>query len=209
MGHGVEAALTASVCLGGLRGGRRRGESLFDQVTSTNAALLDYATNGAKDDFVTGIIGRLDLRHGLLEMFNAGHAAPYLLRDGEVAAVRVPAGLPLGMFAASVYESTQLQLVPGDRLVFVTDGMLERRVAAVDLPAAIQSTRDLHPREVVRALADSALAAAGHVLEDDATLLCLDWHGEHSGDRDTSSGADPERASDPLDQPAPTTSGQP
>ena len=34
--------------------------------------------------------------------------------------------LPLGMFADAVYRSTDLVLEPGDRLVLVTDGMLER-----------------------------------------------------------------------------------
>lgn len=78
--------------------------------------------------------------------------------------------------------------------------MLERNVASVDLPGAIQHTRDLHPRE---ALADSALAAAGHALTDDATVLCLDWHGMHEGSRTTVSGAEPLRARDPLDQSSP------
>ncbi len=77
--------------------------------------------------------------------------------------------------------------------------MLERTVASVDLPGAIHDTRDLHPREVVRALADSALAAAGHALKDDATVLCLDWHGQHDQSRDVVSGAEPARASAALD----------
>jgi hypothetical protein len=76
--------------------------------------------------------------------------------------------------------------------------MLGRNVASVDLPGAIRDTRGLHPREVVRALADAALQAAGQALQDDATLLCLDWHGSHETDRDAVSGAEPGRASDPL-----------
>jgi hypothetical protein len=59
----------------------------------------------------------------------------------------------------------------------------------------MRKTRDLHPREVVRALADQALAAAGHTLQDDATLVCLDWHGAPHEDRVTVSGAEPARAS--------------
>ena len=51
---------------------------------------------------------------------------------------------------------------------------------------------------MVRALADSALAAAGHALQDDATVLCLDWHGMHDGSRESVSGADRSRASDRL-----------
>jgi serine phosphatase RsbU (regulator of sigma subunit) len=89
-------------------------------------------------------------------------------------------------------------LEPGDRLVFVTDGMLERNVASIDLPGAIAASRTLHPREAVRWLADSALDAAGHALADDATVLCLDWHGGHERERHQGTGADPLKASAPL-----------
>lgn len=198
MGHGVDAALTASICIGGLRGGRRRGMSLLEQASSTNAALAEHADSAASNAFVTGLIGRLELRTGRLDIVNAGHVAPYLLRGTELVSVDLAVDLPLGMFADSIYGSTRLILEPGDRLVLVTDGMLERNVASIGLPGAIQDTRDLHPRELVRALADSALAAAGKALEDDATVLCLDWHGMHES-RAAVAGAEPSRPSDLRD----------
>ena len=201
MGHGVGAALTASVCLGSLRGARRRGLSLVEQAASTNNAVCEHAVRGGEDDFVTGLIGRLDLPSGSLEVVNAGHVRPYLLRRREITMLDLRVDLPFGMFGDTGYASTHLALEPGDRLVFVTDGMLERKVKSVDLPGAIRATWDLHPREVVRALADSALAAAGQALQDDATLLCLDWHGAHEESRDVVSGAEPSRASGPLPQP--------
>jgi serine phosphatase RsbU (regulator of sigma subunit) len=200
MGHGVGAALTASVCLGGLRGARRRGTSLLAQADEANRALVEHALNCGGDDFAAGVIGRVDLRTGSVELVNAGHVAPYLLRGSTVTALDLPVDLPFGMFADSRYRSSSLVLEPEDRLVLVTDGMLERNVASVDVPGAIKETRDLHPREVVRALADSALAAAGHALQDDATVLCLDWHGSHEETRVSDAGADPSRASAPLAQ---------
>jgi serine phosphatase RsbU (regulator of sigma subunit) len=198
MGHGVSAALSATLCVGSLRGTRRQGASLREQVTATNAALLDHRQSLGGDTFVTGILGRLDLRTGVLEVVNAGHVAPYLARGSVVDQVGLLVDLPMGLFRDSTYRSSQVQLVPGDRLVLVTDGMLERNAASLDLPAAIGATESLHPREVVRALADSALEATGHSLSDDATVLCVDWHGHHDRDRRTVSGADPVRASDAV-----------
>lgn len=198
MGHGVGAALTASVCLGSLRGTRRQGASLAEQANATNEALAEHAVKGAADDFVTGLVGRLDLRTGCLEIVNAGHVAPYLARGSGVSTLDLRVALPFGMFHDTSYSSTRLSLMSGDRVVFVTDGMLERNVATIDLPTAIKGTRDLHPREVVRALADNALEAAGHALTDDATVLCLDWHGKHEDSRGAVSGADPLRASHAL-----------
>ena len=195
MGHGVDAALTASVCLGSLRGARRRGLSLLDQAIETNQALFEHGDRHSRDDFVTGLLARIELHSGLLEIVNAGHVLPYLLRDGELISLELSTDLPFGMFLETTYRTSSVALEPGDRLVLVTDGMLERDVASVDLAGAIRDTMALHPREVVRALADHALVAAGHALQDDATLLCLDWHGLHRDSRDVVSGAEPARAS--------------
>ena len=199
MGHGVAAALTATLCVGSLRGTRRQGASLLEQAATTNAALASHAAGGGTDDFVTGILGRLDLRAGSLALVNAGHVTPYLARGRHISPLDLPVDLPLGLYPETIYRTTLHHLTPGDRVVFVTDGMLERNAAALDLPESIRQTRSLHPREAVRALADSALEATGHALSDDATVLCLDWHGLHEEDRRTVSGADPVRASDPSD----------
>jgi serine phosphatase RsbU (regulator of sigma subunit) len=199
MGHGVDAALTASLCVGGLRGARREGATLLEQASAANEALAAHAVSVPRDDFVTGLIGRLDLRAGRLELVNAGHVAPYLMREGTVSVMGLPADLPFGLFRETEYHSTVITLEPGDRVLVVTDGMLERNAAGIDLARAVFETRDLHPREAVRHLADSVLGATGDDLKDDATALMLDWHGGHHRQRTTSAGADPLRASDPLD----------
>jgi len=199
MGHGVGAALTATTCVASLRGSRRAGASLVGQVREANASLCRHASRGKEDDFATGVLGRVDLTTGALDIVNAGHVAPFLVRSGVVSMLALRPDLPMGMFADTSYTSTRVDLTAGDRIVFVTDGMLERNVAGVDLPSTLADTHTLHPREAVRALADRALEAAGHALADDATLLCLDWHGSHDRDRSTVAGADPARASDPLD----------
>ena len=70
MGHGVNAALTASMCLGGLRGARRRGMSLLEQATATNAALAEHAVS----------LRRRRLRH---RADRPGRAANRLVRDRQ------------------------------------------------------------------------------------------------------------------------------
>ena len=198
MGHGVAAALTASLCVGGLRGARRQGASLLEQASATNRALAEHASGSSADDFVTGLVGRVDLREGLLELVNAGHVAPYLMRGRTVRTIDLPADVPFGLFPDTIYRSTVIALQPGDRIVIVTDGMLERNAAGVDLSGAISEARELHPREAVRRLADSVLRATGDDLKDDATAMVVDWHGHHHRQRRTLAGADPVRASDPL-----------
>jgi serine phosphatase RsbU (regulator of sigma subunit) len=196
MGHGVAAALTATLCLGGLPNARNADASLLEQVVSTNQALVDHANASTGEDFVTGLIGRVDLRTGSAEFVNAGHVPPFLVRDSRSVPLSLPVNLPLGLFTDIAYRTSSVDLQPGDRLVFLTDGMVERNAVGVDFPAAITETGALHPREAVRALADRVLEATGNELDDDATVLCLDWHGGHGREREGRHGAEQMRASE-------------
>lgn len=76
--------------------------------------------------------------------------------------------------------------------------MLERNAARLDLSAELPATRDLHPRELVQHLTRRVTQAVGGPLRDDATVVCLDWHGGSDALRNVGSGADPSRASRPL-----------
>jgi serine phosphatase RsbU (regulator of sigma subunit) len=196
MGHGVASALTATLAVGSLRNTRRAGADLAGQAAGANSAVAEHV--GERGNFVTAILGRLDLRTGICELLNAGHVPPLLVRDGIARALELPGNFPLGMFAEVEHRAGQVALQPGDRLVLVTDGMRERHAAALDLPALLSSLTELHPREAVRALANAVLDVAGPTLPDDATLLLLDWYGEHGQSRRTAAGADPVRASAAL-----------
>ena len=190
VGHGVDSALTATLCVGSLRNSRRHGATLLEQAAMTNEALVANGYGPDAERFATALLGRLDLRNGDLELVNAGHTAPYLARDGRVRLLDLPPDLPLGLFEGSAYRGTILPLTAGDRIIIVTDGMLERAAASVNLGMHILRTRDLHPREATRELADLVIAASGGVLADDAALLVLDWHADHGAPRRTVAGAD-------------------
>ena len=86
------------------------------------------------------------------------------------------------MAAPASYRVQELQLLPGDRLVLLTDGMQERGAGAVDLASLIWDTRASHPREAVRSLTSAVLDACRGNLRDDATVLFLDWHGPQRED---------------------------
>jgi serine phosphatase RsbU (regulator of sigma subunit) len=195
VGHGVHSALTATLCVSALRNARRRGGTLLEQAQAADDALLDNAS--VRSPFATGFLGRLDLSTGTVGVVNAGHPTPLLLSGGVTQAVALPANRPFGVLRHKPYRAAEIKLQPGDRLVLLTDGMLERGAAALDLSARLQDLSALHPREVVRVLGDLVLEVAGPVLPDDACLMVLDWHGGHGDTRRTEAGADPHRASKP------------
>jgi serine phosphatase RsbU (regulator of sigma subunit) len=186
MGHGVSSALDATLCVGSLRNSRRAGASLLEQAAAADAAMHAHA----KGTFVTGLLGRLDLRSGVLSLVNAGHVLPLLIRGDAITAVELPTDRPFGLNTNRQYRRTEVQLEPNDRFVIVTDGMLERRAAALPLTEMLEQLRTLHPREATQRLADTVLQVAGPQLEDDATILMLDWHGQDKRLRDSRAGAD-------------------
>jgi hypothetical protein len=76
--------------------------------------------------------------------------------------------------------------------MFVTDGMLERDAEDVNIDTILVAGMDMHAREAVQQLTEAVLQASRGQLRDDATALCLDWHGGPPRDRDATSGADRE-----------------
>jgi len=72
----------------------------------------------------------------------------------------------------------------------------------LDVAAALHETAALHPREVVHAFKASVLAASAAELGDDASVLCIDWHGSDSpdpGDEQSATGSRPAPAAANLD----------
>ncbi|MGY1730410.1 PP2C family protein-serine/threonine phosphatase [Geodermatophilus sp. SYSU D01045] len=192
VGHQVEASLLATLLVGSLRNGRRKGLDLGAQAGYANDSLARHATPGR---FVTGQLVRVDLRTGTALVVNAGHTLPLRLRAGAVEEIALRVEPPFGVLPGKTFDVQPLPLEPGDRMVFLTDGMLERNAASLDVAAALVATADLHPREVVQALGAAVLRATGGNLRDDATMLCLDWYGGPPRERTTEQGADPGHAS--------------
>jgi serine phosphatase RsbU (regulator of sigma subunit) len=186
MGHDTNSALLATLLVSALRRARRSGCDALKQAHHAHQALLSHSRGLA-----TGQLLCVDLETGLCELVNAGHPRPLLMRDNTVEEVELAVNLPFGVSAPTPYHLQELQLRPEDRLVLLTDGMQERGAAAVDLASVVHDTRALHPREAVRSLTAAVIDACHGSLEDDATILILDWHSNRTRPAETR--PDPQR----------------
>jgi sigma-B regulation protein RsbU (phosphoserine phosphatase) len=128
--------------------------------------------------YATLVCGRASPR-GALEIINAGHLPPLILRSGG--AVPVPAtGVPLGLFPASPYEITKIQLAPGETLLFYTDGVTEARnrlgteYSPERLARFVAERSHLSAEGLVRTCVKEIKSFADNSgLADDQTLLAL------------------------------------
>ncbi len=193
MGHDVEAALLATLAVCALRRPRRAGAELEVRALEADRAVIDHGRRG----FVTGQLLRISLLDGTTQFVNAGHPWPLRLRRERVEQMVPEVDLPFGIQPRTAYRVQRLDLQPGDRLVMLTDGMLERRAVEVDLPSPVVRRGDLHLREASRALVAEILRAHGGRLQDEAAVMCLDWHGTHQVTRSADAGADLAEASAP------------
>jgi serine phosphatase RsbU (regulator of sigma subunit) len=182
MGHGLSAAVMATLAVGAYRHARRFDVGLEDLYAAMDEAV---ASQFAPDQFATAQMARLDVSTGLLQWVNAGHPAPLLLRGHRVVtALDSPTTLPVG-FGGAQPVVTERALEPGDRVLFFTDGLIEEHHRG---GAEFGETRlrDLIERagldggpvqETVRRLSHSLMLERGGITSDDATLLLLEWRG--------------------------------
>jgi serine phosphatase RsbU (regulator of sigma subunit) len=100
----------------------------------------------------------------LLQISTAGHLPPY--RNGEE--VPLPGALPLGMLPGATYETVRYHLACGDRLVFLSDGVVEARSQTGAL-LGFESSRALTNLPA----AEIADAAVRFGQEDDITVVTV------------------------------------
>jgi sigma-B regulation protein RsbU (phosphoserine phosphatase) len=91
-------------------------------------AMNDRLQGLADERFVTAFYGVLDRRTKVLTYANAGHPYPLLrvAATGEVKQLTT-SGFMLGIMPGEQYRERTVQLAPGDRICFYTDGLIESR----------------------------------------------------------------------------------
>jgi phosphoserine phosphatase RsbU/P len=124
-GKGLQAAMNASTLVGALR-----NELAHDPATvldHLNRVLLGAVPVPGKVPeldavpcFATCLCARI-YPDGKMTVANAGHLSPY--RDGRE--MELAPGLPLGVIADIRYEQATYQLNHGERIIFLSDGVVE------------------------------------------------------------------------------------
>lgn len=170
-GKGMAAALLMSATRGMLRSLAEACCSPSEVLTRLNRLLVQDLPSGK---FVTLIYAVFDPKNAQLTFANAGHLPPLALTKAGPKFVETVAGLPLGLGCGEFSEST-VQLQPGARLVFYSDGITEATDPTGEEFGSQRLRVHLHEEngspqsllETVRRFAN------GRGLSDDATVVMI------------------------------------
>ncbi|MFF9842712.1 PP2C family protein-serine/threonine phosphatase [Streptomyces sp. NPDC013740] len=182
MGHGLDAATMATVAIGAYRHARRTSVELSEIYLFMDRAVAEQF---APDHFVTAQMLRLDTDTGRLQWVNAGHPAPMLIRHHRVVRrLDSPTTLPVG-FGGDQPQVSEVALLPGDRILCFTDGLIEEHESGQEefgedqlinwVNQLDRADREVHA--VARDLSHTLKRARGEATSDDATLLLVEWRG--------------------------------
>jgi serine phosphatase RsbU (regulator of sigma subunit) len=124
-GKGPTAAGLGAAALGALRSARRSGRGLEDALTAVDETVRRLEND---DFYVTAIMARWRAVTATLTWANCGHPPAYVVDiDGNPKELEGPRHPPLGTGASSPkFKLNHRQLYSGERLILVTDGIIER-----------------------------------------------------------------------------------
>lgn len=158
-GKGLKAAMKGTLLLGALRALVSEGLSPAVLLTRLNRDLFQTPDGG----FITCLGVRIS-RDREATLSNAGHLQPYL-NGKEIA---LDCALPLGLAPDVTYSEITIQLQAGDKLTFISDGVVEARNNAGDL-FGFERARSIS-LESAESIAESARRFGQ---EDDITVMTL------------------------------------
>ena len=185
-GHDMRAGLTTAVALASTRNARRNGLGLVEAAELADEAVQQQATEGLRAPFATAVLAELDLATGVLHYLVAGHPPALLVRGGRmVKELKNPVTLPLGLghLSQAPRRLGREQLQAGDRILLHSDGVTEARdpqgeqfgvERLVDLTERHEAA-GLPAPETLRRVSRAVLDHQRGQLQDDATLLLLEW----------------------------------
>jgi phosphoserine phosphatase RsbU/P len=122
-GKSVPAALLMATLQASLRTIAPENAPLADLVARLNRYACAHSLNGMR--FTTAVLAEYSTASRRLTYVNAGHNAPILRRANGAVETLETGGLPLGIRLDRQYETSSLELRPGDALIFFTDGVVE------------------------------------------------------------------------------------
>jgi sigma-B regulation protein RsbU (phosphoserine phosphatase) len=169
-GKGMAAALLMSATRGILRS-LATACCPSEVLTKLNELVVNDFPSGR---FVTMVYAILDPATRTLKFSSAGHLRPLLIENSHAQFLDTERGLPLGIGPGG-YSEAQVQLAPGSRLLFYSDGITEATNLEDDEYGAERLEKHFQRTDASAEsiLEDVRTFANGAGLHDDATVILV------------------------------------
>jgi phosphoserine phosphatase RsbU/P len=166
-GHGVASAMMTARLAGFLTGSSPEQNLAFQTGPDGEHVLLPPAAVVERfnrlmleeiqaEQYFTMALALIDRRTGRLDLVQAGHPHPMLIRnDGQVQMLG-HGGLPVGLIPGAGFDQISVIIAPGDRLVLFSDGFTE---------CPLPSGQDFGEEGLTRSLVQSAHLSGSDLLE--------------------------------------------
>lgn len=198
-GHGVASAMMTARLAGFLTGSSPEQNLAFQTGPDGEYVLLSPEAVMERfnrlmleeiqaEQYFTMVFAEIDRRTGMVNLVQAGHPHPILIRaDGQVQKLG-QGGLPVGLIPGARYECVRVQVHAGDRLVLFSDGFTEcpmpngKDFGEDGLVASLRASAHLPGSDLLEALVwDLARAAETDSFPDDVSGIVLDLLSHDAG----------------------------
>lgn len=182
MGHGVPAALIASMVKVSVSSATERGERPGMILSDLNQTLCEEAPG----QLVTAVYISLDGKSRTGKYAAAGHPPPLLWRNRtqQIQVLDLP-GLLLGVRPGESYAQTEFRFDPGDRLLVYSDGLTEAEnwqglpFGDYELSHLLKENQSLSTEQfadkILEAVLDWSTKDDEPIRSDDITFVVLDF----------------------------------
>jgi len=179
-GKGIVAAMTMTITSTFLRGIGNYHVKSSEMLYELNRFLYH---NNVEANFVTILLGVIDLRTGRLQFSNAGHLPLFLRKlDGTVHKFSITHATAIGVFENIQIGHEELMLAPGDELLMFTDGITEamntqEHFLGLDgLEGVIKNLGVPNPQSDANAILACVRSFSRNMVQrDDTTILIIDY----------------------------------
>ena len=154
-----------------------RDRNMLAQVKRLNAGI-----HAVSDDerFVTLLVAEIDTRRRLIRYVNCGHNPALLFRASTATVTRLNSScLPIGLTLEENCALASAELVPGDIVVFYTDGVTEaenpfgEEFGFERLAEVVRQGSSLSAEDLMSNVYDAAANFCSDDFNDDATILVV------------------------------------
>ncbi len=172
MGAGREAALTSNLCSVFLEKMLRAGNRAGTSLRMLNNMIRSRGADSRRECSSTIDLLELDLMTGNASFIKSGAAPGFVIRGNVVR--RLQAGtVPIGIICTLDAQETAFELCPGDTVVMISDGILQKDAECEWLTDYLTGAGELSPEEIVYQICLHAAEQDGH---DDCSAIALRVH---------------------------------